>query len=228
MFELNPLAQALPGAGRGSADQAAGAAASLADNFDTFLTLLTEQLQNQDPLDPMDAQQFTEQLVQFSSVEQQIASNQSLETILALQAANARMSATDYVGRQVTISSPVSVLEDGAARWEYVMPRQASTTELMVTNETGRVVATLPGEPGQGSQTFSWDGRDAAGNVAPPGLYSLEVVAKDADGDRLDVPVRVTRRATGVEMTGDTVMVELGPLRAPAGSVIAVREADGV
>jgi flagellar basal-body rod modification protein FlgD len=228
MLELNPIAQALPGSARGSADQAAGAAASLADNFDTFLTLLTEQLQNQDPLDPMDAQQFTEQLVQFSSVEQQIASNQSLETILALQAADARMSATDYVGRQVTVSSSVSVLEEGQARWEYVMPRQASTTELMITNESGRVVATLPGESGQGSQSFVWNGRDAAGNQSPGGLYRLEVVAKDADGERIEAPVRVTRRATGVEMTGDDVMVELGPLRAPAGSVIAVREADGV
>lgn len=227
MNELNPIALALPGASRGSADQAGNAVANLAANFDTFLTLLTEQLQNQDPLDPMDAQQFTEQLVQFSSVEQQIASNQSLETILALQAANARMSATDYVGRQVTVSSPVSVLEDGQARWEYALPRQAQTTELMITNETGRVVATLAGEPGQGGHTFNWDGRDRAGNMSPDGLYRLEVVAKDSDGERLDVPVRITRHATGVEMSGDDVMVELGPLRAPAGSVIAVREADG-
>ena len=228
MTELNPLAQALPGAARNSADQAAGAASSLADNFDTFLTLLTSQMENQDPLDPMDAQQFTEQLVQFSSVEQQIAQSQSLETILALQAANARMSATDYVGRQVTVSSDVSVLENGQARWDYALPRQAASSELMVTDQNGRVVATLAGETGQGAHALAWNGRDAAGNQAPDGLYRLEVVAKDAEGERIDAPVRVTRRATGVEMTGDTVMIELGPLRAPAGSVVAVREGDGV
>lgn len=226
MTELNPLAQALPGMARASNDQAAGAAASLADNFDTFLTLLTSQLQNQDPLDPMDAQQFTEQLVQFSGVEQQIASNQSLETILALQSANARMSATDYIGRDVTISSPTSVLENGQAQWDYALPRQASSSELMVTDQNGRVVATLAGESNAGAHQLNWDGRDAAGNQAPDGLYDLTVVAKDADGQRIDAPVRVTRRATGVEMTGDTVMVELGALRAPAGSVIAVRERD--
>ncbi len=228
MTELNPLAQALPSVARAGSGQAAGAASSLADNFDTFLTLLTSQLQNQDPLDPMDAQQFTEQLVQFSGVEQQIASNQSLETILALQSADARMSAVEYVGRQVTVSSPVSVLENSQARWEYALPRQATSSELMVTDQNGRVVATLPGQTGQGAHTLAWNGRDAAGNQSPDGLYSLEVVAKDADGVRLDAPVRITRRATGVEMTGDTVTVEMGPLRAPAGSVIAVREADGV
>ena len=62
------------------------ATANLADNFDTFLVLLTEQLKNQDPLDPLESEQFVQQLVQFSSVEQQIASNESLEALLALQA----------------------------------------------------------------------------------------------------------------------------------------------
>ena len=45
---------------------------SIAGNFDTFLSLLTTQLKNQNPLDPLDTNQFTSQLVQFSSVEQQL------------------------------------------------------------------------------------------------------------------------------------------------------------
>lgn len=44
----------------------------LAGNLNQFLTLLVTQLQNQDPLDPMDTNAFTQQLVQFASVEQQI------------------------------------------------------------------------------------------------------------------------------------------------------------
>ena len=223
MNELNPLGLALPGAGAGSANQAGAAAANLADNFDTFLTILTEQLQNQDPLSPMDAQQFTEQLVQFSSVEQQIAQNQSLETLLALQTANARMSATDYVGREVTVSSPTNLLQDGQARWEYALPRQAATSELMITDQSGRTVATLPGQTGEGRHVFNWDGLDTTGNAVADGTYTLTVVAKDADGQRLEAPVRVTRQVTGVEMVGDDVMVDMGGLRASADSVIAVR-----
>lgn len=223
MNELNPLAQALPVAAGGN--QAGNAATGLADDFDTFLTLLTTQLQNQDPLEPMDAQQFTEQLVQFTSVEQQIASNQSLETILALQSANARMSATDYIGREVTISSNVSALENGEARWAYALPREAASTELMVTDQSGRVVATLAGETGAGGHTLVWDGTDAAGNQAADGRYNLAVVANDADGRRMEAPVRVTRLATGVEMSGDQVIIEMGPVTAPAGAVIGVRAA---
>jgi len=225
MNELNPIALALPA---GPTNQAADASANLADNFDTFLTLLTRQLQNQDPLDPMDAQQFTQQLVEFTSVEQQIAQNQSLETLLALQSANARMSATDYIGRTVTASTPTSVLDQGQARWSYALPREAETVELMITDRGGRVAATLEGETGQGAQSVVWDGRDAAGNQAVDGLYDLTVVAKDGDGQRIDAPVRVVRPATGVDMSGDEVMVELGGVTVPAGSIVGVRAADGL
>src|SRR5260370_18802675 len=46
--------------------------ATLAGTFQTFLTLLTTQLQNQNPLNPLDTNQFTQQLVQFASVELQL------------------------------------------------------------------------------------------------------------------------------------------------------------
>ena len=48
------------------------AAQTLSADMDTFLTLLTTQLQYQDPLDPMDASEYTNQLVQYSNVEQAI------------------------------------------------------------------------------------------------------------------------------------------------------------
>ncbi len=222
MFELNPIGAALPGATTNN--DAAGAAADLADNFDTFLTLLTEQLQNQDPLNPMDSQQFVSQLVEFSSVEQQISSNQALESLLALQSADARMSATEFVGRNVTVSTPNQALANGQASWNYSLPRGAETSELMITDERGAVVATLPGEIAAGEHDLSWDGRTNSGSMAPDGVYTLNVVARDADGAAVDASVRITARATGVEMIGDEVMVEIGALRVPAGNVIAVRE----
>ena len=54
---------------------------ALVQNYETFLSILTTQLQHQDPMDPMDSSQFTQQLVQFSSVEQQIRSNDQLENL---------------------------------------------------------------------------------------------------------------------------------------------------
>ena len=54
----------------------------IAGNFTQFLTLLTTQLKNQNPLDPMDTNQFTQQLVQYAGVEQQLKTNDRLDSIL--------------------------------------------------------------------------------------------------------------------------------------------------
>ncbi|HEX2801368.1 MAG TPA: flagellar hook capping FlgD N-terminal domain-containing protein, partial [Phenylobacterium sp.] len=52
---------------------------SLVENFNTFLSLLTTQLKNQDPTAPLDSNQFTQQLVQMTGVEQQLNSNDLLK-----------------------------------------------------------------------------------------------------------------------------------------------------
>ena len=61
----------------------------LASDFNQFLILLTTQLQHQDPLSPMDTTEFTNQLVAFSGVEQQINTNQKLDSLVSLQLGNA-------------------------------------------------------------------------------------------------------------------------------------------
>jgi flagellar basal-body rod modification protein FlgD len=70
----------------------------LAGNFNSFLTLLTTQLQSQDPLDPLDTNQFTQQLVAFASVQQQVDMNTNMQTPISLSSAG---SATG----QVTITN---------------------------------------------------------------------------------------------------------------------------
>jgi len=222
-LDLNPIGQILPGAGR--SNDSGLAAGNLADNFDTFLRLLTQQLQNQDPLNPMDSQEFVTQLVQFSSVEQQIAQTRSLDALLAMQSASAAMSAAGYVGREVTLSTNTAELADGQARWSYSLDRNAQSSDLVVSDGNGRVVATLPGATGSGSHELVWNGKDMAGNTMPPGQYKLEVVARDAQGERITSPVRVSGRVTGVDMSGPEVRVELGAVSAPFANVIAVREA---
>src|SRR5262252_7667572 len=87
-----------------SASQATSAQKTLSGNFDTFLTLLTTQLKNQDPLSPMDSNQFTQQLVQFSQVEQQINSNKNLESLIALTKSQSATNAVSYLGKTLTMT----------------------------------------------------------------------------------------------------------------------------
>src|SRR6202000_1016810 len=81
------------------------AMSQLAGNFSTFLTLLTTQLQNQDPMSPMDSNQFTQQLVEFSGVEQQINTNDNLQSLIALSLSQQASSAVNYIGHSVVMTS---------------------------------------------------------------------------------------------------------------------------
>src|SRR5512146_3413480 len=73
----------------------------IASNFTTFLQMLTTQLKNQDPTSPMDTNQFTQQLVQFAQVEQQMKSNSQLEALVSLQKTAQSTQALGYVGQVV-------------------------------------------------------------------------------------------------------------------------------
>src|ERR1700747_3536386 len=75
----------------------------IASNFTTFLQLLTTQLKNQNPLDPLDTNQFTQQLVPFAQVEQQLKSNDQLSTLVSLQKTAQSTAALEYVGKTVAV-----------------------------------------------------------------------------------------------------------------------------
>jgi len=198
--------------------------ASLASNFDMFLTLLTQQMKNQDPLNPQDSTEFVNQLVQFSSVEQQIQQNQNLESLLLLQSAAAQSSAVSYIGRIGQAVTPQSTLTDGSAAWEYTLPEDSTSTTLVVSDSEGREVYRQSGERTTGSHTFTWDGRDTAGSDMPDGVYNLEILAVDDSGNSLNPEILATSRVTGIDLSGSEVVVEMGDVRVPLSSVLAVQE----
>ena len=92
------------------------ASKNLSADMNTFLTLLTTQLKYQDPLDPMDTAEFTNQLVQYSSVEQAIHTNSNLETLLSLNIANLGAQAVSYMGKVAQVLGDVMPLEGGKAK----------------------------------------------------------------------------------------------------------------
>jgi flagellar basal-body rod modification protein FlgD len=195
--------------------QAASAQKSLSSNFDTFLTLLTTQLKNQDPLSPMDSNQFTQQLVQFSQVEQQINSNKNLESLISLTKTQSATNAVSYLGKTLTVTDGTAALQNGAAGWAYSLPNDAATARLVVTDAKGHVVYTGVGETGAGLHSFSWDGKTNAGNDVPAGSYKLSVVAQAADGSAIKSEVASHGAVSEVDLTGTEPMLMIGPLGVP-------------
>ena len=108
----------------------AGGATGLSETFDNFLVLLTTQLKNQDPLEPLDTNLFTEQLVQFSGVEQAIKTNAKLDQLIAQQGTNQLTAALDYIGKSVEVESAGLDLSDGEARIIYGLASNAQQTTI--------------------------------------------------------------------------------------------------
>src|SRR5476651_11105 len=98
----------------------------IASNFQQFLQLLTTQLQNQDPLSPMDTNQFTQQLVAFAEVEQQLKTNTDLDQLVSLNKTSQATAALSFVGKQVTADGSTTQLKNGVAVWNVTSPDRKS------------------------------------------------------------------------------------------------------
>ncbi len=207
-----------------AAAQSSKSAKSLAGNYDTFLKLLTAQLQHQDPMKPMDPSEFTQQLVQYSSVEQGIYTNKNLETLIALQKTSGLNTATSYIGRDVTATTDKAALTNGQAEWSYELPGDANQAILTVKDSSGKTVYTAAGPIAKGANSVTWDGRMTGGGTAPDGVYQLVVSATDAGGRQLDAVLKSSGRVTGAEMTNGSVMLLVNGLKLKIEDLQSVRE----
>jgi flagellar basal-body rod modification protein FlgD len=205
---------------------AAGVASSrvgLADDFDSFLQLLTAQLKAQDPLSPLDANQFTEQLVQFSGVEQAIKTNEALGQLVALIRGDQLARSLDYLGAEVVAASQTLHLgSTGSAQASYLLAQSAAQLRIDIYDGAGRLVASQAGPAAAGSHAIAWDGRAPNGARLPAGDYRFEVVASDAAGQRLPVATNIRGQVDGVEIDGERLLLSVDGVLLPADSVSAI------
>jgi len=194
----------------------------LAGNFDTFLKLLTTQLQNQDPLSPMDSNQFTQQLVEFSQVEQQINTNTNLTTLINQGTSQSGAFAVNYLGKTVTVTNGNASLTNGAANWNYNLGTQAAQTTLTVTDANGNAVYSGPGLTAAGNNTFAWDGRSTNGTQVPDGVYTLQVAATAADGSTVTSSVSSKVVVSEVDMTSGTPKLIVGSMSLAVSDIAGV------
>nr|WP_321980571.1 flagellar hook capping FlgD N-terminal domain-containing protein [uncultured Cohaesibacter sp.] len=156
---------------------------NLIQNYETFLTVLTTQIQHQDPMDPMDSSQFTEQLVQFSGVEQQIKSNEQLENLASMMTSSNALGVLNFVGTTVTIDGSQSYLNDFGSTSYSFSSDAAGTADISIRTVDGTTVYTTNDvDISEGDQTFTWNGTDNSGNRLPSGTYVIEFDTTNEDG----------------------------------------------
>ncbi|WP_316169305.1 MULTISPECIES: flagellar hook assembly protein FlgD [unclassified Bradyrhizobium] len=187
------------------------AGSTIAGNFQTFLTLLTTQLQNQNPLDPLDTNQFTQQLVQFAGVEQQLKTNDQLASLLTMQQTAQATQALAFVGKTAVVAGDTTSLSSGKASWGLTIPKNCNLT-VNIINKAGQTVFTGKYTANAGdNQTYSWNGQGNDGTQWPDGQYKITTVATDAtNGNPVAIKTQVQGAVSSVDLTQQPPLLTIG------------------
>lgn len=195
--------------------------AAITSDFETFLTLLTAQLENQDPLKPLESTEFVAQLAQFSAVEQQVRSNDTLEEILSALNGGGGAGLSDWLGSEVRAEAAL-VYSGDPVELTVTPDLSATSATLVVSDLSGAQIARVALDPK--AAEIEWDGTTGAGATAPNGSYRF-TVERVANGVALadETPSGFAPVAEARLVGGDVKLVlESGDLIA-ADTVQAVR-----
>ncbi len=202
-------------------NQGVNSASVISSDFETFLLMLTTQMENQDPLNPIESSDYAVQLATFSSVEQQVLTNDLLVNLSDQMGLMGMAQLAGWVGMEVRAGIPAYF--DGAPITLSPNPAAIAQEAVLVVRdaegvEVERVEIAVSTEP------LNWVGVDADGNPLPEGLYSFELESYAHDDliatSIVDVYSRITEaRNEG----GQTVLIVEGGIEVPAASVNALR-----
>ena len=195
----------------------------IADNFDTFLNILTTQLKNQNPLDPMDTNQFTQQLVQFTGVEQQLKANTYLEALMLANQAAVNTDAVSYIGKEVTAAGTKSELKDGGATWAYNAEAAVSDARVTIKDAQGNVVYTETGSLNKGPGNFLWNGVGSDGKLKPDGAYTISIDGKNLAGKNVAISTSTVGVVSAVDFSGSEPILTVGGSKIKLSDVTNVR-----
>ncbi|TAL01063.1 MAG: flagellar hook assembly protein FlgD [Rhodospirillaceae bacterium] len=207
-----------------AANQAQASSKQLTTDKTQFLTLLTAQLKNQDPLSPMDSTAFTNQLVQFSAVEQQININSNLATLISLSQQSLLSNAANYVGKPIQANISTAPLQNGTLNAAYTLSGTSQNTVITIADSTGKIVNEQTGATTAGAYSITWNGQDSTGKQLPDGAYTVNVTAVGADNKPVTTTTTVYGTVTSVtsDPTTNATTLNMGAVKVPMSDVVSV------
>jgi len=199
--------------------QEASAAAKAAGDFETFLQLLTTQMRNQDPMKPVESTEFVAQLASFSAVEQQIRSNDRLDSILAALGGDGAGLA-EWIGKEVQ-SAAAAPFDGDPVSVEVDPVEDAERAILVIESADGTEVGRLPVDPA--AQSLTWSGETATGD-APTGAYRFSIEYFGENELLESRPGRVYAEVAELRLGGaEPMLVLAGGEEITADAVTAIR-----
>ncbi|MEP2942869.1 MAG: flagellar hook capping FlgD N-terminal domain-containing protein [Hyphomicrobiales bacterium] len=195
----------------------------LVQNFDTFLQLLVAQIQNQDPTDPVETETFTQQLVQFSELEQSIQSNDNLETILSSIESQNAASVVSYIGSTVNAQGNTAVLTNGEATFNVQAGAAIPEAQITIRDSLGAVVLQSTQQLQQGNNQFVFDGQGTNGRqFEDGGAFTISVTGNDVNENPVNISTSVSGIVDGVDFSGAVPSLLIGTTNVPITAVNSV------
>jgi len=144
-----------------------------------FLELLVAQLNNQNPLEPQENGEFIAQLAQFSQVEGIEKLNSSMGSLLSGYQSSQALQASSLVGRKVIVPTDKALVDTSESfKASAVLPVSSNNVFVNVYDNAGSLVNRINlGQQPAGNVSFIWDGKNAKGELMPPGTYKFEAQA---------------------------------------------------
>lgn len=178
---------------------------------EAFLKLLVTQFQNQDPLNPMEDQEFVSQLAQFTALEQQMATNKNMESLLELQQRSQMLNAASYIGKEVSArGSGVSVMDGVVSELLFAPSEEVATCTANIWDSSNNLVAAINlGSCNAGIHSLNWDGKKLNGQPAANGVYTVTFSAENAQGKAIVVDTSVSGTVVGVSTSDNEQILRL-------------------
>jgi flagellar basal-body rod modification protein FlgD len=207
--------------------QPAGATGSSTLGKNEFLKILTAQLANQDPTAPMDSNAFVAQLAQFTALEEQQNTNDTLTQMLALQQLSSQTNAVAMVGKDAVYNaSQMDLSADGSISVNATLATTAGNVIMEVDDASGNVVRRQSFGPlTAGSHALTWDGFNDSGVAQLPGTYQIHVSATDLTGNAVSVTQQARGRITGVSFRNGTAQLMIGNTTISLSDIIELQDA---
>jgi flagellar basal-body rod modification protein FlgD len=206
-----------------SSTSSSSSSSSYSSDYNTFLTILTTELKNQDPTSPLDTTQFTNQLVQFSNLEQSMSANSKLQSLVDSTKTGQTTAALGYLGHKITaLGNSLPLDGSSGGNIQYTLAGNAGQVTVSIVNTAGQTVTQVPGTATSGSNTLAFDGKDAQGNYLPAGTYTYTVQAVDTGGNAVVSTPYISGTVTGIDTASGTTNLHLGSISVDASKVISV------
>lgn len=202
-------------------------AADKADELkNQFLSILLTQMQNQNPLDPMDTKEFTGQLTQFSSLEQQIDTNSKLDGLLGALTKSSLSSAFGYIGQYVDLDTETSTMQDGATNWTYALPEDAESVVVKITAADGTILykgtmsnSSGTGEMSKGTYNFGITNADLSKAVEDGTVLKMSVTAENSSNKAITADIHTTVKVESVQSDTDGTYLQAGGILFEIGDI---------